>query len=75
MSEGNDYEAAVAAEWGAYVASETIYLNGARAFNIGDPVPKSHVDRGVVNSEQVKKTSTKAGQELLAATAPTTEKG
>lgn len=41
-------------EWNTYVAAEPIDINGARAFNIGDAVPKSHVDRGVVRAEQVR---------------------
>lgn len=32
-----------ATEYGTYVAKETIYYDGARAFNVGDPVPVSHV--------------------------------
>ena len=52
------YQAEQAAEWGAYVAVERISINGARAFNVGDPVPASHVKRGVVSAEQVKKTAT-----------------
>lgn len=64
MSELDEYDAAVKAEWGVYVASEVIYIGGARAFNPGDPVPAGHVERGVVNAEQVAKTSTKAGKQL-----------
>jgi hypothetical protein len=37
-----------------------------RAFNAGDPVPASHVERNVVREDQVKKISTKAGQTLAA---------
>jgi hypothetical protein len=50
------------AEYGVYVATQPIDINGARAFNAGDAVPASHVERGVVLSEQVAKTSTKAGR-------------
>lgn len=28
-----------------YVATEVIHLNGARAFNPGDPVPEGHVEK------------------------------
>ena len=59
-----DLRDAQAKEYGQFVAAETIYINGARAFNIGDPVPVSHVDRGVVNAEQVQKTSTEADQAI-----------
>ena len=50
-----EYLAAQKAEWGEYVATEAIDINGVRAFNAGDPVPKSHVDRKVVSADQVKK--------------------
>ena len=50
------------AEYGTYVATVPIDINGARAFNPGDAVPNSHVERGVVLSEQVAKTTTKAGR-------------
>jgi len=50
------------AEYGVYVAVGPIDINGARAFNAGDAVPTSHVDRGVVLTEQVAKTTTKAGR-------------
>lgn len=59
------YRAEQAAEWGTYVAAEVININGARAFNVGDPVPVSHVESGVVTSEQVAKTTTKAGAAAL----------
>lgn len=55
-----DHEKAQAVEYGAYVAVDTIYLNGARAFNVGDAVPASHVTRGVVSAEQVAKSTTRA---------------
>jgi hypothetical protein len=55
---------AQAHEYGQYVATEVIYVGGSRAFNVGDAVPASHVDRGVVNADQVTKTSTKAGKAL-----------
>lgn len=50
------------AEYGTYVATQPIDINGARAFNIGDPVPASHVSRGVVPDDAVAKASTKAGK-------------
>jgi len=43
MSES--YVAAQAKEYGTYVAKETIFFDGARAFNAGDPVPASHVEQ------------------------------
>lgn len=71
MSELAEYDAAHAAEWGVYVASEVIYIAGARAFNVGDPVPKSHVANGVVPDESVARRNTKAaGKAAAAATTP-----
>lgn len=51
-------------EYGVYVATETIFIGGARAFNVGDPVPVSHVEREnpPVNKDQVAKVTTKAGR-------------
>ena len=68
------YREAQVAEYGQFVAVSPIDINGARAFNPGDPVPASHVERGVVLSEQVAKTSTKAGREA-AGIATDTSKG
>lgn len=61
----DDFQAAQEAEYGEYVAVEVIAIDGVRAFNIGDAVPKSHVERGVVAKEQVARRDTKAatGQE------------
>lgn len=53
------------AEWDQYVATEVIAIDGVRAFNPGDPVPTSHVDRGVVSSDQVAKRTTKAAQAVI----------
>ena len=49
------YRLAQQAEWGTYVATEPIDINGARAFNVGDAVPVSHVVRGVVSASAVMK--------------------
>lgn len=57
-----EYRKAQEAEWGAYVATAPIDIGGARAFNPGDPVPASHVTRGVVPEDRVAKTTTKAGR-------------
>lgn len=57
-------------EYGTYVAVETIYYDGARAFNVGDPVPASSVDGdGWVDKAQVAKVGTKAAD----AVTPTTD--
>lgn len=53
-------------EYGTYVAAQAIFVEGARAFNVGDPVPVSHVERGVVADDEVKSITTKAGKALAA---------
>jgi len=58
-------------EYGTFVAAGPININGVRAFNAGDPVPVSHVESGVVFTEQVLKVTTKAGRDA----AGITEKG
>lgn len=63
-----EYRQAQAAEYGAWVATKAIDIGGARAFNVGDPVPASHVKRGVVPKDAVAKPDSKAGE---AATNPT----
>lgn len=68
-----EYREAQGAEYGTYVATQPIEINGARAFNKGDAVPVSHVESGVVPVDQVSKITTKAGRE--AAGIATTEKG
>lgn len=60
------FREAVGEEYGQYVAVVPIDINGARAFNVGDPVPASHLARGVVDDGQVSKVSTKAGQAAVA---------
>lgn len=49
----DDYKSAQAEEWGQYVAAKPIHLDGSLAFNTGDPVPASHVTRGVVSVDDV----------------------
>jgi hypothetical protein len=56
------YRATQVAEYNTYVAATTIDINGARAFNPGDPVPTSHVETGVLDPDQVHKITTKAGR-------------
>lgn len=57
-----------AKEYGEYVATAPIHIGGVRAFNVGDPVPASHVTREVVPRDRVAKSTTKAA-------AAATEKG
>lgn len=59
---------AQAKEYGTYVAVAPIDINGARAFNEGDAVPVSHVERNVVRADQVAKVTTKAGREAAGIT-------
>jgi hypothetical protein len=66
-----EYRKAQATEWGTYVALVPIDIDGARAFNPGDPVPASHVTASLVDEGQVAKTTTKAGQSAAAAVTDT----
>ena len=43
MSDLDEHRAAVAAEWGTWVAAGAIYVDGVRAFNAGQSVPASTV--------------------------------
>jgi len=65
-----EYREAQLKEYGTYVAVVPIDIGGARAFNPGDPVPVSHVERGVVATDQVAKVTTKAGREAAGVTEP-----
>lgn len=69
ISQADAHADAIAKEYSQYVAVEPINVGSARAFNVGDPVPTSHVESGVVPTSAVAKTNTKA------AAAVTTEKG
>lgn len=61
----DEYVAAQQKEYGTYVAVNPIDHLGARAFNPGDPVPVSHVERGVVSLDDVAKVTTKAAAAVL----------
>jgi len=50
---GEEHRAAQSAEYGSYRAKEPIFVDGARAFNVGDLVPASHITRGIVDPDQV----------------------
>jgi hypothetical protein len=67
--QADDHRAALAAEYGRWVAVEPIDIGGARAFNVGDPVPVGHVESGVVPKSAVTGVNTKAAAAVL------TEKG
>jgi len=62
-----EFREALGKEYGEYVAAVPININGARAFNVGDPVPVSHVERNVVEPDQVKKINTASGRKVIAA--------
>lgn len=47
--------AALAKEYGTYVAVEEIDIDGVRAFNPGHAVPVSHVSNGLVDKSLVKR--------------------
>lgn len=57
-----ELRAAQADEYGTYVALGPIFVNGARAFNKGDAVPVSHVQKQVVPQDMVAKATTKTGR-------------
>ena len=61
-------------EYSTYVATEVILIDGARAFNVGDPVPASHIERGVVASDSVAKSTTKAARAAVEQSPTTTIK-
>jgi hypothetical protein len=72
----DEYKKAQHAEWSQYRATEAIDIGGVRAFNEGDPVPASHVERGVVSESVVKKVAkTEAAQTQTADHTPTEKKG
>lgn len=62
MAAAEDFQKAQDAEWSEFVAVQPIDIGGARAFNIGDPVPKGHVEGNLVPDDAVARRSTKAAQ-------------
>lgn len=62
MSDVESFRSEQEAEYGEYIAVEAIDVDGVRAFNAGDPVPKSHVTRGVVDKSAVARRDTKAAK-------------
>jgi hypothetical protein len=61
-----DHRQAVEAEYGQWVATEQIHIDGALAFDVGHPVPVGHVKKfgldksGAVESTTSKKPDTKS---------------
>jgi hypothetical protein len=66
VSPDEELRQAQSREYGTFVAARAIDIGGARAFNEGDPVPASHVERGVVSKDDVVKPNTKAGHAAVA---------
>lgn len=65
------FQAAQAKEYSTYVAKEVIFLDGARAFNPGQPVPVSHVERFKYDEQGLVE---KAKPAKTTPASPTTEK-
>ncbi len=63
---------AEAAEWGTYTAAFPVDIAGVRAFNVGNPVPASHVERGVVDASLVTKVANPPKVTKAAAALPAT---
>ena len=64
VSAVEEYRAAAAQEYGQYVAVEAIDFDGARAYNVGDPVPVTNVEAyHYVERGLVAKVGTKAAQD------------
>lgn len=58
-----DASAALAEEYGQYVAVAPIESDGVRWYNAGDPVPAANVEaHGYLDAGLVAKTTTKAGR-------------
>jgi hypothetical protein len=56
-----DHRKAVEAEYGQWVATEQIHIDGALAFDVGHPVPVGHVKKfGLDKSGAVESTSKKS---------------
>lgn len=69
MSEVEDLRKAQQKEYGTYVAVEPIDYEGVRAYNVGDPVPVSNVEKhGYLESNSVKKVEAEPAKEASPAT-------
>lgn len=62
-------------EYGTYRAAQRINIGGALAFKKGDPVPVSHVERGVVTEDQVELVSDDEGASVATAHEPELDAG
>lgn len=73
VSSAEEHIEAVAGEYGEFVAVAPIDHDGVRAYNVGDPVPKSNVDRwGYLDRKLVARSSTVAGRAALDSAADNT---
>jgi hypothetical protein len=71
-----DFAAAQAAEYAAFVAVETILVDGARAYNVGDPVPVSNVElHGYLEAGLVRKAGDPAPEPAAAPEPPLAPQG
>jgi len=69
---GQDHRKAIADEYGAWVATQQIYVGSALAYNVGDPVPATNVQAfGYDKNNLVAKAPTVAGSEAVAEAAET----
>ena len=65
------YKAAVAAEWGVYVANGSVAIDGVLAFTDGSPVPTSTAERlGLEADGYVRKVGTPKPVPVTAVVAP-----
>jgi hypothetical protein len=64
------YDLIQVGEWNSYVADGPVDIDGVRAFNDGDPVPRSHVERGIVPLAKVRKPGDLRTPEEVVSTVP-----
>jgi hypothetical protein len=61
-----EYEAAIAEEYGQFIAVAPINFDGVLAYQVGAPVPASNVKKyGYLDQGLVAKTNTKAAQKAV----------
>lgn len=65
-----EHAAALAKDYGQYVAIAPIDIDGARAFNPGHAVPASHIEAGLVDKSLVAKADSKAAEAVPTTTNP-----
>ena len=75
MSDVEDFAAAQAAEYATFVATGPILVDGVRAYNAGDPVPVSNVERHGYLQLGVVRKATDPAPELTAPEPPVVPQG